>query len=81
MDLYKDSLEKILKKKLIVDEHLKRNDKLLEELESLEYNDNNLKEFIEKFFQFKNDEKQLVEKINDFKEELIKLGVPPRLVL
>jgi uncharacterized protein YkvS len=50
---------------------------LLEELESLKYNDNNLKEFIEKCLEFKNGQKQLVEKINDFKEELIKLGVPP----
>lgn len=83
MDLYKDSLEKILKKKLIVEKHLKRNDELHEELESLKYNDNNLKELIEKCFEFQNDQNQLVQRMNDFREELRKLGiiVPPRLVL
>ena len=76
-------LEKIFKKKLIVNKHLERNDELLEEIESLKYDDSNSKEFFEKCSKLKNNQKQLVEKMNDFREELRKLGitVPPRLVL
>jgi len=76
-------LERIFKKKLIVNKYLEKNDELLEEIESLKYDDSNSKEFFEKCFEFKNNQKQLVEKMNDFREELRKLGitVPPRLVL
>ena len=78
-----DILEIIFQKKLIVNEHLEQNDKLLEELESIKYDDSNLEEFLEKCFEFKNNQKLLVEKINDFREEVRKLGVtvPPRFVL
>ncbi len=76
-------LERIFKKKLIVNKYLEKNDELLEEIESLKYDDSNSMEFFEKCFEFKNNQKQLVEKMNDFREELRKLGitVPPRLVL
>jgi chaperonin cofactor prefoldin len=102
-----NSLKRISMKKSYIDKHMKRNDKLLEELDSLKNDDNlkefrekfvefkklmeefeslkddNLKEFHKKFVEFKNDEKLLVEEINDFREELRKLGmiVPPKLVL
>jgi len=68
-------LEKIFKKKLIVNKHLERNDELLEEIESLKYDDSNSKEFFEKCSELKNNKKQLVEKMNDFREELRKLGI------
>ena len=79
----KAGLEKISKKKLCIKEHMQRNDKLLEELESLKYEDVNLETFLEKFVEFKNDESKLVGKINNLREEMKKLGikVPPKLVL
>ena len=79
----KSSLERISERKLRINQHIKRNDKLLEELESYENGNNNFIKFIEKFIEFMNDEKQLVEEINDFREELKNFGmtVPPKLVL
>ena len=45
MIIKQDVLDIIFQKKLIVNKHLKHNDELLEELESLKYDDGNLKEF------------------------------------
>jgi hypothetical protein len=68
---------------LSIDKHFKRNDKLLKELHSLEYNDDNLKKFIVKCSEFKTNQKLLVEKIDDFRVDLRKLGItiPPELIL
>ena len=73
----KDRLEK---KKSYIIKHIKRNDELLEELQSLE-NDDNLEKFLKKYLEFKHDENLLVDKINNFRGELEKLGlkVPPKL--
>lgn len=74
--------DKLEKKNHNIMLHIKRNDKLLQELQSFK-NDDNLEEFLKKYSEFKHDENLLVKKINNFREEFGKLGlkVPPKLII
>lgn len=74
--------DKLEKKNHNIMFRIKRNDELLEKLQSFK-NDGNLEEFLNKYLEFKYDENLLVEKINNFREELEKLGlkVPPKLII
>ena len=58
-------------------DHIKINDKLLDEFQQ----ENNIKQFIEKYIKFKNDERLLIEKLNHMRDEFKRLGckVPPKL--
>ena len=62
-----------------IQEHIRRNDQLLEALEQ----ENDIYKFIEKSIEFQNDQNLLVEKINIFLKEMKKIGikVPSKLVL